>query len=400
MSGDEYGLPAVTARARVAIVGAGPQALTAATYLVQAGVDPSDLVVFDPAGEWLSEWKRWFAHLKIEHLRSAVVHHPQPQPFALSDFARARGRTCELLHTYSLPTAALFADFCQHLIDTMGLDDIVRRDTVLGVSPDGEIETERGPGLRADHVVWATNPSVPAVVFPDHPAISSWTAIGLEECAGTVAVVGGGLTAAHLVERALETGAHVEWLTRRPVEARDFDTDPGWLGPKEMNWFVAERDHRVRLDRVLAARGGGTVPSWMLERISYAERAGRVCRRVGEIVVGGDRGPLELSVDSTIVTADHLWLATGSSPCVTASPPLDRLCRTLDTERFAGRPVLDTSLRLSGSVVHVMGRLAQLQLGPAAGNLAGARRGAELVVEAVVGVEAMYALAVGELGHE
>lgn len=263
---------------------------------MQAGVDPSDLVVFDPAGERLSEWKRWFAHLKIEHLRSAVVHHPQPQPFALSDFVRARGRTCELLPTYLLPTVALFADFCQHLIDSMGLNDIVRCDTVLGVSPAGEIETELGLGLR--------------------------------------------------------------------------------------------------LDRVLAARGGGTVPSWMLERISHANRAGRLCRRVGEIVVGGNCGPLELSVGSTIVTADHLWLATGSSPCVTASPPLDRLCRTLDTERFAGRPVLDTSLRLSGSVVHVMGRLAQLQLGPAAGNLAGDRRGAELVVEAVVGAEAMYALAV------
>ncbi|MFM8945082.1 MAG: hypothetical protein ACKOJC_00005, partial [Actinomycetota bacterium] len=57
-----------------------------------------------------------------------------------------------------------------------------------------------------------------------------------------------------------------------------------------------------------------------------------------------------------------------------------------------GRPELDRSLRLSGSVVHVAGRLAQLQLGPTAGNLAGARRAGELIVGAVVGAEAMYAL--------
>jgi hypothetical protein len=49
-------------------------------------------------------------------------------------------------------------------------------------------------------------------------------------------------------------------------------------------------------------------------------------------------------------------------------------------------------MRVSGSVVQVMGRLAQLQLGPTAGNLAGARRGAEAVVGAVVGADAMYAL--------
>jgi hypothetical protein len=61
--------------------------------------------------------------------------------------------------------------------------------------------------------------------------------------------------------------------------------------------------------------------------------------------------------------------------------------------RHDGRPELDRFLRLSGSVVHVAGRLSQLQLGPVAGNLAGARRAAELVVGAVVGTDAMYTVA-------
>ena len=380
-------------RARVVIVGAGPQGLTAAVYLVHAGVDPSDIVVFDPAGAWLSSWRRSFGHLKIEHLRSAAVHHPHPQPYALLEFAREHRRTSELRHTYSLPSTKLFDDFCSRLIDASGLDDAVRRDMVVEVSAAGAIETQSGARVTADHVVWATDPARPTATGDERRLIRSWDEVDVECRAGRVAIIGGGLTAAHLVERAVEAGSHVEWLTRRPVEQRDFDTDPGWLGPKEMHGFAAERDPRVRLDRVLAARGGGTVPPWMMSRIVRAERSGRVCRRVGDIVVAAHDGKPSVSVGGVPVVVDEVWSATGTQPCVTAAPPLDRLCRTLGVERISGRPVLDSSARLAGSVVHVMGRLAQLELGPTAGNLAGARRGAEAVVGTVVGVDAMYALA-------
>jgi hypothetical protein len=130
----------------------------------------------------------------------------------------------------------------------------------------------------------------------------------------------------------------------------------------------------------------------MMNRIARDERAGRVCRRVGEIAVAdSDRG-LSVSVAGRRVHVDEVWTATGTRPCVSSAPPLDRLCHMLGAERISGRPVLDSSMRVSGSVVQVMGRLAQLQLGPTAGNLAGARRGAEAVVGAVVGADAMYAL--------
>jgi hypothetical protein len=389
-------------------VGAGPQGLTAAVYLVHAGLDPSDLVVFDPAGDWLVQWKQSFASLKIEHLRSASVHHPHPWPYALLEFAGTHQRTNELFHTYALPSTALFADFCAHTIVEAGLVESVRADVVSFVSADGEIRTKSGARVRADHVVWATNPAVPAVDAIGAARATSWGGAFVREWTGhsntlggqvTTAVIGGGLTAAHLVERALEEGHHVEWLTRRPIEVRDFDTDPGWLGPKEMNSFTADRDLRSRLDRVLAARGGGTVPPWMMRRISVAEGAGRVCRRVGEITIGVEPNvpsaapAIKVTIDGVAVVADRVVLATGDRPEVGASPPLDRLCRSLAAERVGGRPVLDTELRVPGSVVHVMGRLAQLTLGPTAGNLAGARRGAERVVGSVVGVDAMYALA-------
>ncbi|MFM8563306.1 MAG: FAD/NAD(P)-binding protein [Acidimicrobiia bacterium] len=384
--------PLTDERCRVAIVGAGPQGLTVASYLVAAGVNPDDLVVIDPGGEWMVAWRRRFAHLGIAHLRSPSVHHPHPDPYALANFARERGRQRELVHPYGLPTTSLFDDFCAHVISEAGLIGAVRPDAVVSVEPTGGLRLARGAGLQPDHVIWATNPGVESGLC-ESGTVVSWESAGSAGPGDRVAVVGGGLTAAHLVERALAAGAHVEWLTRRAIVEREFDTDPGWLGPKEMQAFGAVTDPGERARRVDDARGGGTVPPWIMRRVLVAERSGRLCRRVGPVEIDpDDRSRPVVRCGGTRVDVDVVWSATGDRPCTTAAAPLDQLCDELGISRQSGRPELDRSLRLSGSVVHVAGRLAQLQLGPTAGNLAGARRAGELIVGAVVGAEAMYAL--------
>lgn len=382
---------------RVAIIGAGPQGLAAAMYLARRGVAATDLTVIDPSGTWLAEWGRMFVHLGIAHLRSPSVHHPHPDPYALGRFARAAGRTGELLHTYGLPTTALFDDFCRSAIGASGLADVVRRDTVTAIEPHGRLTLAGGAVIHAEHVVHAANPSF--VERPDQVRsmehVHDWWEIPAVQPGQRVAIIGGGLTAAHLVDRALDAGAHVEWLTRRPVTERDFDTDPGWLGPKHMAAFEAEPDMTARLATVLAARGGGTVPSWMATHLGVAERSGRLCRRVGAIGVDRSRPATRLTVGDAVVGCDVIWLATGSRPTVEASPVLADLCSEAGTEVVGGRPVVDDRLRVPGTVVQVLGRLAQLRLGPTAGNLAGARRGAELVVGEVLGLDAMFELRMG-----
>jgi len=383
----------VTDRCRVAIVGAGPQGLTAAVHLVAAGIDPSDLVVVDPAGGWLGRWRGQFVRLGIAHLRSPAVHHPHPDPYALVGYAAAHGRSAELHRRYGLPGTALFSDFCQDLIAGSGLAGVVQQGEVVEVTADGGITLGDGRRFSAAHVVWCTNPSVPAWEGEGRAGVQPWEWVDVSRPPATVAVVGGGLTAAHLVERALEGGSRVEWISRRPVVERDFDTDPGWLGPKEMAAFAALVDPARRLDRVVEARGGGTVPSWMMEGLRIAEHSGRLCRRVGAVAVEAAAHGSVVRVDGSVVEADAVWGATGDHPRLAAAPALHRLCDRLGVEVVGGRPVLDEWLRLPGSVVQVAGRLAQLQLGPTAGNLAGARRAAERVVGAVLGVHAMYALA-------
>lgn len=51
-----------------------------------------------------------------------------------------------------------------------------------------------------------------------------------------------------------------------------------------------------------------------------------------------------------------------------------------------GFPELTRDLRWPGTSLHVGGRLASLQLGPAAGNLWGARKAAERIVDSAVGL--------------
>ena len=58
----------------LAIVGAGSQALTLATYLLQKKQSMRNrFVVLDPSGQWLQQWQHQFAAYEIPHLRSPSV---------------------------------------------------------------------------------------------------------------------------------------------------------------------------------------------------------------------------------------------------------------------------------------------------------------------------------------
>ena len=113
-----------------------------------------------------------------------------------------------------------------------------------------------------------------------------------------IVVVGGGLTAGHLVLGALKRSARVTLVTRRPIVERNFDVEPGWLGPRFLEGFERQRNPERRLHMVLSARGGGSMPGWMCQRLESEIDAGRLAHVVGSIESGShsDTGPLELCV--------------------------------------------------------------------------------------------------------
>lgn len=388
--------------ARVAVVGAGPQGLAAALHLVDR--DPGlrrDLVVVDPQGGWLRAWDDRFARLDIGHLRSPGVHHPGCDPYQLGEWCRRRGLTSPLPSAYELPSTAAFRGFCRHLVARARLGEHVVPARVHRIEPGRHatrLALADGTTLVAAHVVLATDPArrcVPAWVADVPPVPVEALAHagdvdlrGLDLSGQHVAVVGGGLTAGHLAAGAVDRGARVTLVCRRPVQRRMFDTDPGWLGPKHLRGFDRLADPVERLRVALAARDGGSMPPWMSRRLGGLCDAGglRVLApmRVCAAERCGDRLRLVLG-DESRLAVDRLWLATGTRPDVAA----DRLTAALQarhpTRIIDGWPVLDEHLRWPGTSVHVLGRLAMLALGPAAGNLWGARVGAARVADAICG---------------
>lgn len=365
----------MAADVRVAVVGAGPHALTIAVHLACA--DPTlsggDLVVLDPSGTWMTAWRDRFARLGISHLRSPAVHQPHPDPWALLNHAAEEGRADEFAGRYRVPGASLFDHFCDRLIDEHRL--AVREATVATVEPEGTIICSEGQMLRAEHVVLAHAPQRAVWVSPLDGSATHADTIDVRTVRdGTrLTVVGGGITAGHLAIGAVERGAHVTLVSRRPLREQDFDMDAGWLGPKLMRGYLATRSLEQRARRAVAARDGGSMPAWMIRRLDQLRAAGRLDVRCGPC---GEE------------PADAVWLATGWAPDPTADPLIGPLVATTGTRCVGPFVGLAAGLRLPRTSIQVVGRLATLSLGPTAGNLSGARQAALDVVARVCGVHA------------
>ena len=173
-------------------------------------------------------------------------------------------------------------------------------------------------------------------------------------------------------------------LTRRPIVERDFDVDPGWLGPRFLDDFWRLRSAHRRLETARSARGGGSMPRWMCRRLRSAIDAGQLTHAVGEVEHAAIIGEaVEVSVAGRVVSADRGWLATGTRTDATAD---DALAALVD-QHIDGVPIVDCDLRVGDLGLFVTGRLATIELGPAAGNLWGARMAARRIGRAITGID-------------
>ncbi len=403
----------------LAIVGAGPHALTLVTHLLQKRQQlRGKFRVFDPSGQWMHRWREQFAAQEIEHLRSPAVHHPDPHPSALRNFAQ--GRDSELYPPYDLPGTQLFNEHCADVVKRWQLENCIVPHAVESLSLKSgrfpfTLNTSAG-AVQARRVVlatgagtahwpdWAVRAQLEHVLAGSDAKIAHASQVDLRQLPSLqgeqILIVGGGLSGGHLALGAIRRGAHVTLMTRRDCREKLFDADPGWLGPKYLKGFAAETDWHKRWQMIRDARDGGSLTPEVLTKLRRLSRDRAVqflehCQ-VQQATWGEPQWKIDYSEGSTETaqrintastarrTADRIWLATGSTMDAAQHPLLQSIQQSHPTEIINGLPVLDQHLRWPGLELFISGGLAALQLGPASRNLFGGRLAAERIVPAIV----------------
>jgi len=400
---------ALPAAVDIAVVGAGPQALTLVTHLLQKKKSMRHrFVVLDPAGTWLRQWQHQLAAYEIPHLRSPAVHHPDPNPHALRSFAERR--FTELHQPYDLPGTQLFQDFCQSLIQRWQLQDRVVPAQVEQIEPIQRQGRQRfrltladGQTLIARRVVLATAggtphwpdwaKSLPATHPPERLQHAHQVDLRRLYLAGErVLIVGSGLTSGHLALGATARGAQVLMMARRSFYEKLFDAAPGWLGPKYLKGFHAETCWKTRWQMIQGARNGGSLTPPVMTQLRKRERAGQLAFYEQCEVKSAQWTGQDWQVTCTHPEAHHcmahlpidrIWLATGTQLDVNQWPLLSAVRSHYPLETIHGLPLLDQNLRWPGCNLFIMGGATALRVGPVARNLFGGKLACGRIIPAL-----------------
>jgi len=381
------------------IVGGGIHGTHLSLVLRDAGVAEGAVRVLDPWDEPLARWTELTGRTGMTFLRSPGVHHVGLDPYDLFRFAgRRRARDdAHFRGRYRRPSLQVFQDHARALSLEHGLDRLRVCGWATGMARIRRglrVETDRG-SLEARRVVLA-----PGSAPPD--PLPSWLgAMGkegvpvghlfqptltMEPLRRAVAVVdrpvlvlGGGLTAVQLALRLAGEAIPVILVTRSPVDVHPFDSAPGWLGPKYLQAFYRESSPEARRAMIRTARNRGSVPEGVAGTLRVARERGEVRVEMGQVLqgharpTGGAAVTLEQEAGRIELQVSGILLATGWGSGPPLRPWLTETAREMGLPLGpCGFPVPEPSLHW-GAGIHLSGALAELEVGPAARNIVGAR---------------------------
>jgi Pyridine nucleotide-disulphide oxidoreductase len=388
------------------IIGGGVHGTFISHYLTAAaGVPRERLRVLDPEPEPLARWYHCCANTGMRFMRSPDVHHLDLDPMGLREycFATMKEPHAALMEPYSRPSFALFRDHTARVIERYRLRELRLAGRAQGLGfADGRatVETDQGR-IAAKRIVLAIGTS-------DQPHWPEW-AQQLHAVGGPIdhvfsrtfdlhclpywehaAVIGGGIsavqTALALAERA---PGRVSLVTRHSLRIEMFDSDPCWIGPLCMQQFE-RASHSERRRMIVQARNRGSVPREIATELLDAIDSGRLSLTCGEIAhacaIAGNRLQLSVSGDGempvALLNSDLVILATGFDRSRPGGEWLDQAIGQFALScHECGYPIVDANLRWHPGL-YVAGPLAELELGPVARNIIGARHAASRLAAA------------------
>lgn len=383
------------------IIGGGIHGVHLAARLIgEGGVEAAQVRILDPGENLLARWRTCTATTGMTHLRSPSVHHLDLDPWSLNRFAGKRRRRKPGLFAppYSRPSLSLFDAHCDRVIAEHGLGSLHIRGwaSACRVDSDGvSTETTEGKTLRAENILLAMGaseqPEWPSWAPLDDPRVAHIFGRGFSLSTGDdrqrVAVVGGGISAAQVALRLRREGHHVHLISRHALRQHQFDTDPGWLGPRFMTRFERERCVNRRRAMIVEARQRGSLPPDIRRALRRAINARDISWNEAEVdaVVDAHDDLRLLLSNRDEVRVQRVLLATGFSSRRPGGAMLDDLIESASLPcASCGYPIVDAALRWH-SRVHVTGPLAELELGPVSRNIAGARRAGDRLVSMLRG---------------
>ena len=372
------------------IVGGGIHGTYLANLLVrQPNIDPGGIGILDPHAHLLAAWNRMTGNCGMRFLRSPATHNVDLPIFSIYRFAKtAEGRPhAAYIPPYNRPSLKLFRAHSARVIEDNGLAKRHIKGRALAVTRDGTgfvVESTAGP--------LATRRILLAIGMSEQPCWPPW-AQGLQQSGaaithvfeadfqrqneasdGPTIVVGGGITAvqtALALARDLKTD--VILVARRPLQESQFDFNPCWIGPKCLRRFY-QIDYDERRATIDAARVPGSLPVEVLEEFEQACRELSLAYRQAVIQDATlQNGVIRLQTDGGILEAGRLVLATGFEQKRPGGRLVDHLIDDFGLPcNPCGYPIVGHDLQW-GKGIYVTGPLAELQIGPCARNIVGAR---------------------------
>ena len=379
---------------RITIVGAGIHGVSIALRLLrEMPTAAKHLAIIDRHPRPLTQWRGKTERQGMTFLRSPAVHHISPDALGIVEYAERHNRTSELAPPYSQPSTQLFWDFCNDALAELANHQVyyqfevakLRWDKGAGPFPFRLISTGN-EGFRSSCVILAIGADDCAYVppeftqwqrqYPDRVIHASQFSVSREfgTTPAKIVLVGGGLTAGTLAKSLSERGHSVALIARKQLRTEQFDFPPVWLGPKALAEFANEADFQRRYEIIQQNRGEGSITPDVMEVLMNAPNIDlypETCIR--NIVSVGRKGLKVETTQGVIRGVSRVILATGYQFNLRRYGFLKELVTQHQIPLVRGLPHLDDDLQLHPiQNLFCSGTIAQLQIGPASGNIAGA----------------------------
>ena len=390
----------------ITIIGGGIHGVSIALRLLrEVPTAANRLAIVDRHLLPLTQWRRKTERQGMTFLRSPAVHHITPDALSIVEYAERHNRTDELAPPYAQPSTQLFWDFCTDTLSSVEAGSPcppkhsiyyqfevakLRWDKGAGKFPFRLISTNN-TGFRSSCVILAIGADDCAYIPPEfkqwqrqypktvlHASQFTVGSEGKQDSEDKIVIVGGGLTAGTLAKSLSERGHHVILIARKALKTEQFDFPPIWLGPKALTEFANETNFRRRYNISQRNRGEGSITPDVMETVVNASNIDLYPKTCIRNIVATEEYPsaqrLQIETTQGIITdVSRVVLATGYRFDLRRYRFLAELITKHQIPLVRGLPCLDDDLQLHPiQNLFGSGTIAQLQIGPAAGNIAGA----------------------------